>query len=279
MPGAVWRPIPVSSSRPRRSKGRGVCLHVAVSEAPSLFDYFSSASADSHFYVAKNGTIEQYVDTDLVAYAQLDGNASLISVETQGGAVNPDGEPWTAAQVESLARIAAWAHGSEGVPLTPMPNSLPASRGIGYHRLGINPWRVAGGELWSSATGKLCPGAAKVAQVPQIITRASRIVNGEDMPLTNEDVEKIWAYPLITKSDPRGFGFGGRDRLAAVDYTTQVALQQLAGLQAAVNKLAGVVAAGGGVSADELRAVVREEMQRVVQVEISVRNNGQVPTG
>jgi hypothetical protein len=191
MPGVAWRPIPVSSSRPRRTKGRGVCLHVAVSEAASLFPYFSTANVDSHFYVAKSGTIEQYVDTDLVAYAQLVGNATLISVETQGGVTNPDSEPWTAPQVDALARICRWAHDIEGVPLQVMPDSRPTSRGLGSHRLGIDPWRVSGGELWSTANGKLCPGAAKVAQIPQIRTRADQIVGGDDMPLTDVDIEKI----------------------------------------------------------------------------------------
>ena len=192
MPGVAWRPIPVSSSRPRRAKGRGVCLHVAVSEAASLFPYFSTANVDSHFYVTRSGTIEQYVDTDLVAYAQLDGNATLISVETQGGVTNPETEPWTAQQTDALARICRWAHDIEGVPLQLMRDSRPISRGVGYHRLGVDPWRIPDGELWSTAYGKLCPGSAKVAQIPQILTRATQTVGGhDDMPLTDADIEKI----------------------------------------------------------------------------------------
>jgi hypothetical protein len=171
-PGAIWRPIPVSPSRPKRGKGRAVILHVAVSEGASLFPIFSTTGNDSHLYVRKDGSVEQYIDLELVAYASIAANANTISVETQGGVTNPDGEPWTAAQVATLARIARWAHDTEGVPLSLMPNSLPASKGIGHHRLGIDPWRVAGGEVWSSSRGKLCPGAAKIAQIPQIITAA-----------------------------------------------------------------------------------------------------------
>lgn len=194
MPGAVWRPIPVSSSRARRQKGRGVCLHVAVSESSSLFNYFSTAEVDSHFYVAKSGVIEQYVDADLVAYANLNGNYSLISVETQGGVTNIEGESWTIAQVASLAKIAKWAHDTEGVPLQVMPNSLPTSRGVGYHRLGVDPYRVPGGELWSSAYGKSCPGTAKIAQVTAVVKAASSAVptpSGDDVPLTDAEIEKI----------------------------------------------------------------------------------------
>jgi hypothetical protein len=177
MPGAVWKPVKNGGAgRPARRKGRGVCLHVAVSESSSLAGYFATADADSHFYVTKAGVIEQYVDADVIAWANTNGNATLLSVETQGGVTNAELEPWTPEQIEALARICAWAHNAEGVPLSAMPDSLAASRGIGYHRLGIDPWRVAGGESWSSARGKICPGAAKVAQIPQIIARANVLV-------------------------------------------------------------------------------------------------------
>jgi hypothetical protein len=175
MPGAVWRPITIPGGNPgTRTKGRAVVLHVAASEATSLFGFFNNnPNANSHFYVNKAGVIEQMVDTDLQSWASMAANRTTISVETQGGVTNPDGEPWTAAQVAALARICAWAHATEGVPLAVMPNSLPTSRGIGYHRLGIDPWRIAGGETWSGSRGKLCPGAAKIAQIPQIIAAAS----------------------------------------------------------------------------------------------------------
>lgn len=173
MPGAIWKPI--SKSRAARRKGRGICLHVAVSEAASLHGYFSGATSDSHFYVRKDGTIEQYVDTDLVAYANAAGNSSLISVETQGGVTNADREPWTPAQVAALARIVRWSADIDGFPLQPMPDSRPASRGVGYHKLGCRPWVVSGGELWSSATGKICPGAGKIAQIPQVIAQAKNL--------------------------------------------------------------------------------------------------------
>ena len=204
MPGAVWRPVPVSPSRPKRRKGRGICLHVAVSEAASLHGYFSTASADSHFYVAKNGVIEQYVDTDLIAYTNGAGNASLISVETQGGVTNTEGEKWTPEQVASLTKIVKWAASSDGFPLQVMPNSRPESRGVGWHKLGCKPWVVSGGEVWSSAYGKVCPGLAKIAQIPAIVAAAKGgSVAGEPTPKptpkpTPEDdmptAADIWNY-------------------------------------------------------------------------------------
>jgi hypothetical protein len=138
---------------------------------------------------------EQYVDTQYRAPAQLEGNSSMISIETQGGVDNIDTEPWTAAQVERLASIARWTHQVHGIPLVRMANSLPETRGIGYHRLGIDPWRVDGGELWSRAYGKVCPGNGKIAQIPHIIERANQSAEGDGtMAWTDAQISAMLAY-------------------------------------------------------------------------------------
>ena len=302
LPGAVWRPIPISSSRPRRLTGRGVCLHVAVSEATSLFDYFATADVDSHFYVARDGTIEQYVDTGYVAYAQLDGNATLISVESQGGVTRADAEPWTDAQLASLARIARWAHDVEGVPLQGMPNSLPASRGIGVHRLGIDPWRVAGGERWSSVYGKVCPGAAKISQVPLIISLAQD--GDDDVPYRSwpaEDkaqlVADIWSALVPDRDQGPTATIPAYEALAhamaeahhaRVDTAQNVwdrvlvgapgdednpplmAWEVMRSLLAGHEALTALVAQQNGLPLEDVRRVVAEEVAKGVRVTVAV---------
>ena len=195
MPGAVWRPI---TARKRRNpiKPERVNYHVAVSEAASLHGYFNVAGrVDSHFYVLKSGTIEQYVDTSVEAYADLQGNPTTISVETQGGLRNPDGEKWTAAQVEALAKIAVWAHKTHGIPLTLARDSKPgaSSRGLSWHRLGVpgsfpNSWPLwglrVGGLKYSNAAGKTCPGTAKIHQMPDVLARAKALNGGGGAPTT-----------------------------------------------------------------------------------------------
>jgi N-acetylmuramoyl-L-alanine amidase len=177
-PGAIRKVV--ARHRTAMARYRGICNHVAVSEAASLFNYFNQAgNPTSHFYVRRDGNVEQYVDTQFQAPANLEGNPSLVSIETQGGVQNVDREPWTAAQLETLAGIAAWAHRVHGIPLVAMADSRPSTTGIGYHRLGIEPWRVDGGETWSSAYGKVCPGAAKIAQIPGIIRRARDLQGGD----------------------------------------------------------------------------------------------------
>ena len=81
-----------------------------------------------------------------------------------------------------MAECIAWLHKVEGVPLVAMPNSRPSSVGIGYHKLGVDPYRVSGGEKWSSAYGKVCPGAGKIKQIPTIISKAKVLVGG--IPVT-----------------------------------------------------------------------------------------------
>ena len=179
---------------------RGVVYHIAASEGASLFNYFNQpGNPTSHFYVRYDGTVEQYVDTRYRAPAQLDGNPTLISIETQGGTADTPNQPnscdqqqWTTSQREALAQITAWLHGINGMPLIPMTSSRSESRGVGYHRLGVDPYRVNGGERWSTAYGKACPCEDRIMSIPGIITRAQAIAEG-DMPLTQQDVDAVVA--------------------------------------------------------------------------------------
>jgi hypothetical protein len=112
---------------------------------------------------------------DLQCWATSAGNASLVAFESEGGLGSSavlNAEPWTDNQLNWAARILRHLHDTEGVPLQVMPDSMPGSRGFATHRLGISPWRVAGGEVWSSANGKECPGTAKHNQRGEVVRRA-----------------------------------------------------------------------------------------------------------
>ena len=58
--------------------------HTAVSNASSLYDYFSGAGLGlgSHFYLRKDGVVEQYVDTKYRAAADAQGNPDTLSIDT-----------------------------------------------------------------------------------------------------------------------------------------------------------------------------------------------------
>lgn len=157
-----------------------LCFHTIVGFAPA---------PAAHFSVHGDGGTDQSRDTAYRSAANLNGNYRIVAVETEDhGAPFPawsgsNVPAWTPAQVESLALIAVWCYRTHGIPLVACPNSKPGSRGIAFHRQGCDGnypnGRVAGGELWSSSPGKVCPGDRRIAQVPQIIERARQLAGLE----------------------------------------------------------------------------------------------------
>ena len=184
MPGATW----LGEHSPRRPMDRYdvVCVHTLVGYAPAHA---------AHFSVKADGTIMQSRDTRYQSAANLDGNPRVIAIENEdhgprfGGTPRlPAWVPLTPEQVDANARILAWAHQEHGIPLKLCPNSRANSRGLGYHRQGIDgnfagyrfPGRVSGGERWTEHFGKVCPTDARIAQLPDILAAAQRLVNGDD---------------------------------------------------------------------------------------------------
>lgn len=178
-PGALWRPI--ARYRPGGSVNRAmtpkrICLHTAVSNGSSLYNYFATPGvAVAHFYVNAQGTVEQYVDTAHQATANLNGNHDIISIETWDGARvlwDPNTSnvpPWNPAQVKELKLLLGWLCKTHKIPPVVLPDSKPGRTGVCWHRQGVDPYRVAGGETWSKAYGKICPGNKRVAQIPFLL--------------------------------------------------------------------------------------------------------------
>ena len=252
VPGANWRPIPIDYSRwPKRRKGRGLIGHIAVSSSPDL-------RGDPNgncwtFYLPEQGPAIQQIDLDYVSGSSRAGDATCATFESQGG-LGPDvnRQRWNANQVWWAARILRHLHDTEGVPLEVMENSLPTSRGFGTHRLGIDPYRVPGGESWSTKYGKECPGDARHAQRAEIVALARSMDGDDDMP-TPEDL-------LDAKvSDETGTVRQTLRDARQIARRTEI---QVAGLTAAVGKLAEAVASGrDDLTADELKAAVTEAIQ------------------
>ena len=88
----------------------------------------------------------------------------------------------------------------------------------------------------------------------------------DDVPLSSEKVKIAAGTPGYESGPEIWASVAVADTLAVV-HRMEV---QIAGQQAAINHLAAALAEGDEVTADELRAVVREEMTRVVQVQVSV---------
>jgi hypothetical protein len=186
MPGTDRSVIATDSNSKLSCNPDIVCIHTIVGYAP--------ASA-AHFSTSAGGKIYQHRDTSKRSSANLNGNGHIISIENEDhgaayGTWSGSNVPYfTEAQIVANAQICAWAHVTHGIPLVLCPNSVPGSRGIAYHRQGIDGnfgsfaygGRVAGGELWSGSFGKVCPGDKRISQIPRIIEVARQIVGGEDL--------------------------------------------------------------------------------------------------
>jgi len=189
-PSAIWKPVERyrpggSSHQPMPNPGR-LCYHTAVSSGDSLFGLFNTpGNAVAHFYIRDDGKVEQYVDTDTRASANLDGNHDTISVESWDAGGNF--RKWTDRQVEACAELAAWVHKMHNIPLERCDAS-PGSRGITWHRKGIDgnfpsgllSGRKPGDEHWSTSAGKICPFDGKILGiVNDIIPRARALAEGD----------------------------------------------------------------------------------------------------
>lgn len=137
-------------------------IHVAVSMVRSLFNFFNGPSGgiESHLYLLRDGTWEQYRQFNREADAQLGGN-SWVSGGTRFGSVTIECQGWgsgylSEAQKAELKAFALWARDNLGIPLRkltePNPTSLAAG-GWGYHSLF---------KAWNSM-GKTCPGRNRIA--------------------------------------------------------------------------------------------------------------------
>jgi hypothetical protein len=161
-PKAIKRLIPAGPNDPR-IEAAGLVFHVAVSEAASLHDWFDGPSngVEAHFYVRRDGTVEQYRDTAYEADAQGAGNswgshlplAGMLSVETQGMG---SGE-WTPEQIAALKELIVWAATEHGFPVALATS--PTSGGIGYH-CQFAAW---------NPNGHSCPGPDRVRQFRAVL--------------------------------------------------------------------------------------------------------------
>jgi hypothetical protein len=188
---ARWRPLGPGNPPSRMARHDIICLHTMVgylASTDTMFKRQGYTGVESHFGVGgtwgsdKNadldGVIYQWVDTTYRADANLDGNHRIISIETADNAPQSaaDIDEWSPAQCHSIIRLVAALCKLYDIPAELVPDSKSTRRGIGFHRQGINPWRVAGGELWSASRGKECPGDRRIAQIRSTIIPGVRAV-------------------------------------------------------------------------------------------------------
>lgn len=218
-PGASWEPLGNPSDESRMLAHDLICLHTMVGSLEGTDDFFEAggfSGTESHFGTGGLGECKQWQDLAFSADANLDGWHRVISIE------NADhGEPFVAwsgsnvprfsePQAERLVDLIAWLCSVEahagcpadwkchqvGIPPVFVPDSKPGRRGICVHRQGIDGnfpsdpllrGRVAGGERWSTSTGKACPGDRRILQTANEIVPAVKARLNEEDPMTKEE--------------------------------------------------------------------------------------------
>lgn len=180
MPGANVRLLPGKSRV--LLQPRWITIHTMVGTLEGTESYFTPAGRPySHFGLGGNGEIRQWQDLAFRAASDLEGNPFAISIECEDhGPRFPrwsgsDVPAFTPEQVDTLIVALSWLCHRFGLPKAAITTSCPHERGIGYHRLGVDPWRNRQcGQRWSSARGKVCPGDRRIHQLlTEIIPRVS----------------------------------------------------------------------------------------------------------
>ncbi len=163
----------------RIARKNKVIIHTMVGTlagTDSMFRAGGYTGTESHFGTGPNGEKWQWQDDEFEADAQLEGNDDCISIENADfGAPYPSWDTngsnvpeFTSAQIKAIVAICTVVCRRHNIPARLIPDTEDATRGIGYHRQGIDPFRKHG-ERYSDSTGKVCPGDNRVRQIRNII--------------------------------------------------------------------------------------------------------------
>lgn len=162
------------------------CVHTIVGYAPAKAAHFSTRG-DGHLFQSR--------DTKYQSVANYKGNPRVIACENadfgpEFGAWDTDNghevPAFSPEQCETLAHLIVWVNRTHGIPIELAPDSKPGSRGIAYHRQGIpGNWAgyaygglVSGGEVWTLAPGKVCPGDRRIYQLINVVIPHARALAG-----------------------------------------------------------------------------------------------------
>lgn len=173
IPFAVKRLIKPDANDPRIKPRIGI-LHVDAGNASTLYNLFlgnqraGGSKVESHGFVKKDGTLEQYRDTAFEADAQAYGNPFSLSFETQGYGPGL----WTPEQIVMIKRIMLWCRDEHGIPLRVVDSYNDPKGGWGFHRM-FKEW---------NPNNHSCPGDDRVRQFNQVLVPWMKSVNAAKAP-------------------------------------------------------------------------------------------------
>jgi hypothetical protein len=167
---ATWRPISCNIGGTIYDH-HGALIHHAVGDG-SNWALFNDPNREisAHFWIAKSGLIEQYVDTSRVAWHAMQLNDRYIGVETEGCGAPPHAEPLTEAQIDAFGRLYAEGHRMHGWPYVLIDHE--GQRGFGYHRMAVQT---------------ACPCDVRKNARSEILARAQGLPPGSTPPSGGDD--------------------------------------------------------------------------------------------
>lgn len=178
--------LPESHTQPTITP-RLVILHSAAGKG-SLHNFFAkSSNLESHFWVGEDGTIEQYIDTNVRADANLKANGFALSIETESTVAAT--ERWNPVQAAAIVRLVGWICDEHRIPKRQVPTW--DGSGIGWHNMfgTPGPW---------TPHAKSCPGLARTPQARDEIIPAVAAAGTKPAPkptptgeLTMADIDAI----------------------------------------------------------------------------------------
>ena len=180
-PFAAWKPIGVKTSNAAPITPTAVIDHSDAGYVTSLQGWWLNSGSDSlscHFHVAWDGTLEQYVDTGRKAVANVAANRFGISIEFSNSPDyrdkrrSFDADPYSSAQIATAIRLHTWL--ADTHPTIPRQVCTDGVHGFGWHDK-FPSW---------TTRGHVCPGAARVRQLQDMIYPATFNRSEEDDDMT-----------------------------------------------------------------------------------------------
>lgn len=181
-PFAHWTPAHPNNFSTTRNVPKFVVVHVICGSWTGCRGWFQNphAQVSAHFSISKNGEVNQHVDTDHVAYAEMAWNDKAISIEHEG----QPGDHLTIKQMAALDALLQWIHANYNIPLVWTNSGAAGKSGVISHGL----LGVEGGNHIG------CPGAQIVADVKHLLDRK----NGDHAdPVVVPDPTPVKERPIL----------------------------------------------------------------------------------
>jgi hypothetical protein len=156
-----------------------------------IYEYWrDSTNLESHFGLAFDGDLGQFIGTQTRADANMYANVRAISLESASNLDHTD--PWTDKQIQAIIGLGVWLNRTHGIPAK-VPDAWDKP-GMGFHSMFPQ---------WSDG-GTACPGDARRQQFHnQILPGIQAALSGASTPPPTNGVHMAKpADTIVIKGNP-----------------------------------------------------------------------------